>query len=118
MVCDTGEVFTLNYLIHCAHSGNLHCVSLQIFYLLPNPNLNVGGGDREAAQHVRKGHQEFSVICLTDISHNTVFTGATSCNLGNGPSKKPGGEMIQRIQMLSNEDKTSHLTSAGDIVVG
>lgn len=83
MVHYTGEVFTLKYLIHCAHSGNLHCVSLQMFYFLPNPNLNVGAGDRDAAQCVRKGHGEFSVIRLTDISHNTVFTRATSCNLGN-----------------------------------
>lgn len=88
MVCCAREVFMLKYLIHCTHSGNLHCVSLQMFYLLSNPNVNVGNSNRDAAWCVRKGHQAFFVRCLIDISHNTVFTGATSCNLGNRPSKK------------------------------
>lgn len=37
---------------------------------------------------------------------------------GVGHQKNPRDETIQRIQTLSNEDKNSHLTSAGDIVIG
>lgn len=34
--------------------------------------MSVGDGGRDAAQHVNKGQQEFSVLYLTDISHNTL----------------------------------------------
>lgn len=72
----------------------IHTTSLQLLYLLPNLNVSIGDGAGDTAQHVNKGQQEFSVLRLTDTSHNTLSTGATGCNLGIEHQKKPEGDVI------------------------